>query len=81
METLNLSLPDPMRRWVDAQVASGQYGNASDYVRDLIRRDQEFQEQRENLVRALVAGDASGTSEHTLAEIWKTVKTRHGLDV
>ena len=43
MATMNVSLPDPMKTWVEAQTKGGRYGNASDYVRDLIRRDQERQ--------------------------------------
>lgn len=38
MATLNVSLPDPMKDWVETQVKTGHYSNASDYVRDLIRR-------------------------------------------
>ncbi len=41
MATMNVSLPDPMKAWVERQSESGRYSNASDYVRDLIRRDQE----------------------------------------
>ena len=41
--TMNVSLPEPMRAWVDSRVESGAYANASDYVRDLIRHDQEQQ--------------------------------------
>ena len=41
MATMNVSLPDPMKEWVEAQSQTGRYSNASDYVRDLIRRDQE----------------------------------------
>ena len=81
MATVNVSLPDPIRRWVEARIKSGEYSNVGDYVRDLTRRDQEFQERREALVQALVTGEASGTSERTPAEIWRTVKARHGLDV
>lgn len=40
MATMNISLPDPMKAWVEAQTQSGRYANASDYVRDLIRKDQ-----------------------------------------
>ena len=40
MATMNISLPDPMKQWVEAQAETGRYSNASDYVRDLIRRDQ-----------------------------------------
>lgn len=59
MATLNVSLPGPMRDWVDAQVAGGEYANASDYIRDLIRHDQR---QREALKLALIEGEQSGTS-------------------
>nr|WP_015061128.1 type II toxin-antitoxin system ParD family antitoxin [Pseudomonas sp. K-62]BAM13964.1 transcriptional regulator [Pseudomonas sp. K-62] len=41
MATMNVSLPDPMKDWVEAQAGTGRYANASDYVRDLIRRDQD----------------------------------------
>ncbi len=76
MATMNVSLPDPMKDWVEDQVKTGQYSNASDYVRDLIRRDQEYQEKHEALVKALVKGEKSGMSERTLKEIWRDVKQR-----
>ncbi len=41
MATMNVSLPGPMKDWVEEQARSGRYSNVSDYVRDLIRRDQE----------------------------------------
>lgn len=41
MATMNVSLPDAMKAWVDERSRSGRYSNASDYVRDLIRRDQD----------------------------------------
>jgi antitoxin ParD1/3/4 len=37
MATLNISLPDEMRFWIDQQVASGKFANASDFIRDLVR--------------------------------------------
>ena len=40
MATMNISLPDQMKLWVEAQSANGRYSNSSDYVRDLIRREQ-----------------------------------------
>jgi antitoxin ParD1/3/4 len=66
MATLNVSLPDAMREWIDEQVASGEYANASDYVRDLIRHDQR---QREALRLALIEGEQSGTSARKVADI------------
>jgi antitoxin ParD1/3/4 len=59
MATMNISLPDQMKNWVEECVQSGRYANASDYVRDLIRRDHIKLEQ---LRQALIAGENSGTS-------------------
>ena len=66
MATMNVSLPEPMKDWVEDRVKSGRYANASDYVRDLIRRDQE---RREALVEALIEGEKSGTSRRSVREI------------
>ncbi|WP_372579073.1 type II toxin-antitoxin system ParD family antitoxin [Ruegeria hyattellae] len=41
MATMNVSLPDPMKSWVESRTKDGRYSNVSDYVRDLIRKDQE----------------------------------------
>ncbi len=77
MATMNVSLPDPMKEWVESQIESGHYSNVSDYVRDLIRRDQEYQDKREILVKALIAGEKSGVSKRTIDDIWKDVKARN----
>jgi len=74
---MNVSIPDQMRKWVENQIKSGIYSNASDYVRDLIRRDQEARDKRETLIRALESGESSGVSKRTLNDIWKEVKTRN----
>lgn len=81
MATMNISLPDPMKTWVEEQVNTGQYSNASDYMRDLIRRDQTAQRDREALIQALVAGENSGISERTVDSVWQGVRSRRGLDV
>ena len=80
MATMNVSLPDPMKDWVEDQVKTGHFSNASDYVRDLIRRDQEYREQHEALIKALVVGEKSGVSERTIKEIWRDVKARRSRD-
>ena len=81
MATMNVSLPDLMKEWVEEQIKTGHYSNASDYVRDLIRRDQEYHDRRETLVKALITGENSGVSDCSLEDIWQSVKARHGLDV
>jgi len=69
MATMNVSLPDAMKSWVEAQAASGRYGNASDYVRALIRRDQERSAAITELQALIDEGIASGISTKTVAEI------------
>jgi antitoxin ParD1/3/4 len=63
MATMNVSLPDALKAFVEGQVETGRYANASDYVRDLIRRDQE-RAQKLAAMQALVdEGLASGAPE------------------
>ena len=50
MGTMNISLPDSMRAFVDKQVSERGYGTSSQYVRELIRRDQDRQRLRELLL-------------------------------
>lgn len=69
MATMNVSLPDPMKAWVEAQAQTGRYSNASDYVRDLIRRDQEQTDRRAALQRHLDEAEASGISPRGVEEI------------
>lgn len=52
MATMNVSLPDELRSFVDAQVKEGSFGSTSEYVRELIRRDYE----RRQLRAALIEG-------------------------
>ncbi len=63
MATMNVSLPDPMKTWVETQAKSGRYGNVSDYVRDLIRRDQERHVSIAEIQKLVDEGLASGPAE------------------
>jgi antitoxin ParD1/3/4 len=76
MAILNISLPDPMREWIDAQVRGGEYANASDYIRDLIRHDQR---QREALSLALIEAEESGVSGRKVGDIVAAAKARLDL--
>jgi antitoxin ParD1/3/4 len=60
MATMNISLPEPMKTWVEQQAQSGRYSNTSDYVRDLIRRDQERAAGIAELQTLITEGFASG---------------------
>lgn len=41
MAQMNISIPDTLKGWAESRVAEGRYSSTSDYVRDLIRRDEE----------------------------------------
>lgn len=69
MATMNVSLPDAMKDWVESQARSGRYGNASDYVRDLIRRDQEEAYDIATMKQWIEEGEASGESPCRVPEI------------
>ncbi|KGJ97131.1 putative transcriptional regulator, CopG/Arc/MetJ family [Thalassotalea sp. ND16A] len=71
MATLNISIPSEMRQWIDLQVESGHFANASDYIRDLIRHNQ-GEKQAINL--ALLEGEASGESTLTVSDIIRQQK-------
>lgn len=55
MSTMNISLPDALKSFVDEQVSKRGYGTSSEYVRELIRKDQD----RQQLRGLLLAGAAS----------------------
>ena len=50
MSTMNISLPDTLKSFVDVQVSSRGYGTSSEYVRELIRKDQDVQRLRTMLL-------------------------------
>jgi len=64
METMNISLPEPLKDFVDAQIASGRYSSVSEYVRVLIRED-EKRKAEERLEALLLEGLATQESELT----------------
>ena len=69
MATMNISLPDQMKTWVETQSGEGRYSNSSDYVRDLIRRDQIKAEKIAHWQKLVDEAHASGISERTFDEI------------
>lgn len=81
MATITVSVPDRMKDYIDAQVEAGDYVDGEDYLRDLVRRDEE---RRLGELRAIVEeGLASGVSHRTTAEIFaeaiETVRARGTL--
>jgi len=50
MTTMNISLPEGLKSFVDQQVSTRGYGTSSEYVRELIRKDQDIQKLRSLLL-------------------------------
>jgi len=69
MATMNISLPDQMKAWVEEQARSGRYANASDVVRDLIRQEQIRAEKIAHWQRLVDEAEASGVSDQSPEEI------------
>lgn len=76
MATMNISLPDPMRDWVQTQIQDGKYSSSSDYVRDLIRRDQEARQQQQILQAAITEGLKSGISNRSMDDVLREAQAR-----
>ena len=72
MTTMNISLPDVLKRFVDDRVSLGGYGTSSEYVRELIRRDQE----RERLRGLLLDGASSPPADPADAGYFEQLRER-----
>ena len=76
MASMNISLPDPMKDWVESQTNSGRYDNASEYVRDLIRHDQDRASKIFAMQKLVDEAFESGASDKSLDEIWAAAKAQ-----
>lgn len=72
MESMNISLPDPLKKFVDGQIAQGRYSSASEYIRELIRAD-EKRKAEEQLEAKLLEGLNSPEGELTPAD-WRAIR-------
>lgn len=83
MATMTVSLPDPMKEWIEAQIEHGEYASASDYVRDLVRRDRarrerEFtlEELQQHITRSLESGIGTRSIDEIFEEAERIVAAR-----
>jgi antitoxin ParD1/3/4 len=69
MTSLNISLPEALKNYVEGQVASGDWGTPSEFIRELIRQDKE--RRLGNLEQELIAAARGATVELSVADIRK----------
>lgn len=60
---MNISIPEPMKDWVQSQIETGKYAGNSDYIRDLIRKDQARHQKIQAMQEAISKGLESGVAQ------------------
>lgn len=69
MATMNISLTDDLKTFVEAQVAARSYTSASEYVRELVRRQRDVEELRAKLLEGANSGPGLLADDAFLAEL------------
>ena len=72
MSTMNISLPDSLKAYVDDQVVGRGFGTSSEFVRNLIRKDQD----RQNLRALLLDGAGSAPAEPADKAYFDSLRSR-----
>ncbi len=72
MQSMNISLPDPMKEFVDGQIAKGRYSSVSEYVRELIRSDEK--RKAEDQLEALLLEGMQGEEAAFTREDWQAIR-------
>ena len=75
-----ITLTDKQDQWIKAQIAAGEYTNDSEYIRDLVRRDQEENAKFLALKQAIQEGLSSGVSDKSVTDIMEEVEARLKAD-
>ena len=73
MQTINISLPDPLKEFVEHQIADGRYSSVSEYIRELIRGDEKrkAQDRLETMLLEGLAGESTEMSRQDWEDIRK----------
>ncbi|GCL39811.1 putative addiction module antidote protein, CopG/Arc/MetJ family [Sphaerospermopsis reniformis] len=73
MKSMNISLPDTMRDYIEEQVAQRGYSSVSEYFRELVRQDQK-QKAKEQLQTLLLESLNSGNTTEMTAQDWEDIR-------
>ena len=72
MQSMNISLPDPLKQFVDGQIETGRYSSASEYVRELIRQDERRKAQ--DRLEALLLEGLNGQGTSLTKPEWQAIR-------
>jgi len=75
-----ITLTDKQEQWIKAQIAAGEYTNDSEYIRDLVRRDQEENAKFLALKQAIQEGLSSGVSDRSVTDAMEEIEARLSAD-
>ena len=79
MATMNISLPEQMKAWVEAQTADGRYSNSSDVIRDMIRRELRREAATVKFQKMVDEARAGGISPNMPDDVRQRVLERRGI--
>lgn len=74
MATMNISLPDDLKSFVDAQVAEHAYGSSSEYLRELIRKQRDVEKLRNMLLEGFNSGPGEVVTEDTFRQMRRELR-------
>ena len=75
-----VTLTDQQEQWIKVRIAAGEFTSDSEYIRELIRRDQEENVKLQSLKSAIRTGLDSGVSDKTVPQIMEEVEARLRAD-
>jgi len=75
VQTMNISLPDPLKQFIEEQVSAGGYSSTSEYMRELVRADQK-RKARQELEEILLTALRSGEPTDVTPEMWEELRTK-----
>jgi len=75
--TMNISLPDDLKAFVDAQVAEHAYGSSSEYLRELIRKQRDVEKLRGLLLEGANSGPGERVTADTFGKMREQLRARH----
>ena len=80
MQTMNISLPDPMKQFIEEQVNTGSYSSVSEYVRELVRADQKrkAKEKLETLLLVALKSETEVVTREWWAKLREEIHTEAG---
>lgn len=76
MATMNISLPDELKQFVDQQVSAGAYGSSSEYLRELIRKQRDVEKLRALLLEGANSGPATLVTPETFKRMRRELADR-----